>query len=102
MTNGAGGDASAATPAVLVVDGSATAAAADTAAAAAAASASADADEGDEDPIDMSFPRGQGWKKITIYLISLPIMGLLYITLPDTKDPKSEGCLFGQNDEPFN
>ena len=45
--------------------------------------------EEEEDPIDMSFPMGQGWKKILVYIISFPIMFPLYITLPDTKDPKS-------------
>lgn len=44
------------------------------------------AEEDAEDPIDMTFPRKEGWKKILIYLISFPIMAPLYITLPDTRD----------------
>lgn len=44
-----------------------------------------DEDGGDE-PIDMSFPVNDGWKKILLYLISFPIMAPLYVTLPDTKD----------------
>ena len=39
-------------------------------------------------PIDMSFPTGQGCWKIFLYLISLPLMGPMYITLPDTRNPK--------------
>ena len=54
-------------------------------------SAAADAAEEDAgDPIDMSFPKGGGWKQIIIYLFSFPIMFPLFITLPDTKNPKSE------------
>ena len=45
---------------------------------------------GDEEPIDMSFPRGQGCVKISVYLVSFPIMAPLYLTLPDTKNPSSE------------
>ena len=48
------------------------------------------AEEDDGDPIDMSFPKNGGWKQIVIYLLSFPIMFPLYITLPDTKNPKSE------------
>lgn len=51
--------------------------------------ATADEDEGEE-PIDMSFPAGGGWKKITIYIVTFPIMAPLFLTLPDTKNPKSE------------
>ena len=47
-------------------------------------------EEGDEEPIDMSFPKGGDWKKILLYLISFPIMFPLYYTLPDTKKPKSK------------
>ena len=56
-----------------------------------AAAAAADATEEDAgDPIDMSFPKGGGWKQIIIYLFSFPIMFPLFITLPDTKNPNSE------------
>ncbi|XP_059098976.1 sodium/potassium/calcium exchanger 2-like isoform X2 [Tigriopus californicus] len=34
-------------------------------------------------PLRMSFPHGEGCFKIFAYLISLPIMGPLYVTLPD-------------------
>jgi len=44
-------------------------------------------DEEENEPIDMSFPKGEGWKKILVYLISWPIMFPLYYTLPDTKKP---------------
>jgi len=44
-------------------------------------------DEGDEEPVDMSFPKDGDWKRILIYLISFPIMFPLYYTLPDTKKP---------------
>ena len=49
-------------------------------------------EDDDDAPIDMSFPSGGGWKKIVIYLVSFPIMFPLYLTLPDTKDPKSKSC----------
>ena len=42
-----------------------------------------------EDPIDMTFPAKDGWKAILVYIISFPIMGPLFITLPDTKNEKS-------------
>jgi len=45
-------------------------------------------EEDDGDPIDMSFPKDGGWKQIVIYLFSFPIMFPLFITLPDTKNPK--------------
>ena len=57
-----------------------------------AAGASA-AEEDDGDPIDMSFPKDGGWKQIVIYILSFPIMFPLYITLPDTKNPKSKSAL---------
>ena len=47
-------------------------------------------EEEEEEPIDMSFPSGQGWKKILIYIVSFPIMAPLYLTLPDTKKPDSK------------
>lgn len=47
-----------------------------------------DDDDGEEEPIDMSFPKRGSWKQIAIYLVSFPIMGLLFITLPDTKNKK--------------
>ena len=47
-----------------------------------------EADEEDEGPIDMSFPKNEGWKRILVYLVSFPIMGPLFITLPDTKNEK--------------
>ena len=53
------------------------------------------AEEDDGDPIDMSFPKDGGWKQIVIYLFSFPIMFPLFITLPDTKNPKSEFFTFG-------
>jgi len=46
--------------------------------------------EEEEEPIDMRFPKGQGWKKITVYLFSFPIMAPLWLTLPDMKNPSSE------------
>ena len=49
-----------------------------------------DDDEGNEDPIDMSFPKEGGWKKIVVYLISFPIMAPLFYTLPDTKNKESK------------
>eukprot|EP00096_Caligus_rogercresseyi_P005369 TRINITY_DN2070_c0_g1_i1.p1 TRINITY_DN2070_c0_g1~~TRINITY_DN2070_c0_g1_i1.p1 ORF type:complete len:592 (+),score=119.10 TRINITY_DN2070_c0_g1_i1:479-2254(+) len=52
--------------------------------------ASAEDEEEEDKPIDMSFPKDQGWKKILVYLISFPIMGPLFLTLPDTKDPKKK------------
>ena len=55
-----------------------------------AASRTSVAEEEDGDPIDMSFPKNGGWKQIVIYLLSFPIMFPLYVTLPDTKNPKSE------------
>ena len=51
-------------------------------------------EEDDGDPIDMSFPKDGGWKQIVIYLFSFPIMFPLFITLPDTKNPKSEFAPF--------
>ncbi len=45
-------------------------------------------EEDGEEPIDMRFPKDGGWKKITLYLISFPIMAPLFVTLPDTKNPK--------------
>ena len=48
----------------------------------------ADDEDEVEEPIDMSFPKGHGWKAIVVYLISLPIMLPLYYTLPDTKKDK--------------
>ena len=48
-----------------------------------------DEEEGEE-PIDMSFPRDEGWQKILLYLISFPLMAPLYVTLPDTKDKSSK------------
>ena len=53
-----------------------------------------DAEEDDGDPIDMSFPKDGGWKQIVIYLFSFPIMFPLFLTLPDTKNPKSEFAPF--------
>jgi len=53
-----------------------------------AASRTSVAEEEDGDPIDMSFPKNGGWKQIVIYLLSFPIMFPLYVTLPDTKNPK--------------
>ena len=44
----------------------------------------------DEGPIDMSFPKNEGWKRILVYLVSFPIMGPLFITLPDTKNEKKK------------
>lgn len=38
----------------------------------------------------MSFPKGGGWTKIFVYLVSFPIMFPLYVTLPDTKNPASK------------
>ena len=52
-----------------------------------------EADEEEAEPIDMSFPKDQGWKKILVYLVSLPIMGPLFLTLPDTKNEKSKSVL---------
>lgn len=52
-----------------------------------------DGEEGEEEeaePIDMSFPKDQGWKKILVYLVSLPLMGPLFLTLPDTKNEKKK------------
>ena len=49
-----------------------------------------DDDDEAEQPIDMAFPKGSGWKAIVVYLISLPIMLPLYYTLPDTKNDKSK------------
>ena len=46
-------------------------------------------EEEGEDPIDMTFPAKDGWKAILVYIISFPIMGPLFITLPDTKNEKS-------------
>ena len=46
--------------------------------------------DGEEDPIDMSFPKEGGWKKIVVYLISFPIMAPLFYTLPDTKNKESK------------
>merc|ERR1711953_1288716 len=43
-----------------------------------------------EDPIDMTFPAKDGWKAILVYIISFPIMGPLFITLPDTKNEKKK------------
>ncbi len=80
-------------PGVMVIDGSAAAAAAADAAAAAAASEGGDGTGDEEEPIDMRFPKGQGCKKITVYVISFPIMAPLYLTLPDTKNPTSEEIL---------
>ena len=51
-------------------------------------------EEEGEAPIDMSFPAKDGWKAILVYIISFPIMGPLYITLPDTKNEKSKCTLF--------
>ena len=50
-------------------------------------------EEEGEAPIDMSFPAKDGWKAILVYIISFPIMGPLYITLPDTKNEKSKCTL---------
>lgn len=47
-------------------------------------------EEEGEAPIDMSFPAKDGWKAILVYIISFPIMGPLYITLPDTKNEKKK------------
>ena len=47
-------------------------------------------EEEGEDPIDMTFPAKDGWKAILVYIISFPIMGPLFITLPDTKNEKSQ------------
>ena len=41
-----------------------------------------------EKPVDMSFPCGEGPLRILVYLISLPIMLPLWLTLPDTRNPK--------------
>ncbi|CAB4063609.1 SLC24A2 [Lepeophtheirus salmonis] len=54
----------------------------------------ANEEEEEEKPIDMSFPIDQGWKKILVYIVSFPIMGPLYLTLPDTKDPKKKKFFF--------
>lgn len=35
------------------------------------------------EPIQMGFPHGQGCLSIFGYLIALPVMGPLYVTLPD-------------------
>merc|ERR1712004_411062 len=47
-------------------------------------------EEEGEDPIDMTFPAKDGWKAILVYIISFPIMGPLFITLPDTKNEKKK------------
>ena len=53
-----------------------------------------DEGEDNDDPIDMSFPKKGGWKKILVYLVSFPIMAPLFVTLPDTKNKASKTLFF--------
>lgn len=49
-------------------------------------------DEVQPEPLDMSFPR-HGLQKQCTYLLLFPIIFPLWLTLPDTRNPRGESCV---------